>query len=285
MAAAALAVLWLVASVGGPRRGPGGSPSARLVAAALTRICPVGGITRDAKGRPTGCHVCPKQTDVRDLPGPWTLEEALTGRFTSARGRDLLLTGLGCEPHSLNFGGAFLFALSGDRPPRLLRYYAGLSSVRWRAFRVAGGPDLLLGRAEGGGQDMNTRSIVRLAFRRGGRYSLHTLFATASIWCAEAAGGAPAPPIRSRILRWWVIGRVGAAPSGLLATVTWGRGLKSEEAAACSKWRMPEFPVKTYQLRFRFNGQSFQPTPATARLLRNKFSPSLSLWVNPLFTR
>lgn len=283
--AVALAVLWLVASVGGPRRSPGGSPSARLVAAALTQICPAGGMTRNAKGRPTGCRVCPKQTDVSDLPGAWTLEEALTGRFTSAHGRDLLLTGWGCEPHSLNFGGAFLFALSGDGPPRLLRYYAGLSSVRWRAFRVAGGPDLLLGRAEGGGQGMSSHSIIRLNFRRGGRYSLHTLFAAASILCAEAAGGVPAPPIRSQVLRWWVVGRIGTAPSGLLATVTWGRGLKSEEEAACSKWRMPKFPVKAYQLRFRFDGRTFRPTPATERLLRNMFSPSLSQWFNPLFTR
>ncbi len=240
-------------------------------------------MTRNRRGRPTGCRVCPKQTDVRYWP--WTLKEALAGRLTSAHGRDLLLAGWGCEPHMMNWGGAFLFALSGDGAPRLLRYYAGLSSVRWRAFRVAGGPDFLLGRAEGGAQGTSTHSIVRLIFHRGGRYSLRTLFTTASIFCAEAAGGTPAPPIRSQILRWWVVGQVGAAPSGLLATVTWGQAPKSEEAAACSKWPMPRFPVKTYQLRFRFNGRSFQPTPATARLLRNKFSPSLSLWVNPQFTR
>ena len=283
--AAALAILWTAALVGGPRRRAGTAPPGRLIAAALAQACPAGSVTRNAKGRPTGCRVCPRQTDVRDLPGSWTLKGALTGHFLSARTWDLLLTGWGCEPHMLNWGGAFLFALTGAGPPRLLRYYAGLSSVRWRAFRMPKGRDLLLGRARGGAQGASTRSVVRLVFRPGGRYSLRTLFAAASVWCADAGGGPPDPPVRSDLRRWRSVGRAGAGPSELLATVTWGRAPRSEAAAACTSWRMPRFPVKTYRLRFRFDGQFFSPTPATERLLRGKFSPSLSLWVNPLFTR
>ncbi len=283
--AAALAILWTAALVGGPRRRAGTAPPGRLIAAALAKVCPAGSVTRNAKGRPTGCRVCPRQTDVRDLPGSWTLKEALTGRFLSAHGRNLLMTGWGCEPHMLNWGGAFLFALARAGPPRLLRYYAGLSSVRWRAFRMPKGRDLLLGRAEGGAQGTRTQSVIQLAFRTSGRFSLRTLFATASVWCAEASGGPPTPPVRSQLRRWRIVGRTGAVPSGLLATVTWGRAPRTEAAAACTSWRMPQFPVKTYHLRFRYDGQFFLPTPATERLLQRKFSPSLSLWVNPLFTR
>ncbi len=283
--AAALAILWMAALVGGPRRRAGTAPPGRLIAAALAQACPAGSVTRNAKGRPTGCRVCPRQTDVRDLPGSWTLKEALTGRFLSAHGRNLLMTGWGCEPHMLNWGGAFLFALARAGPPRLLRYYAGLSSVRWRAFRMPKGRDLLLGRAEGGAQGTRTQSVIQLAFRTSGRFSLRTLFATASVWCAEASGGPPTPPVRSQLRRWRILGRTAAVPSGLLATVTWGRAPRTEAAAACTSWRMPQFPVKTYHLRFRYDGQFFLPTPATERLLQRKFSPSLSLWVNPLFTR
>jgi len=81
---------------------------------ALKEICPQGEIARNGRGYVAGCVHCPRQTaegDSEDLN--WELKRTFSGHFTSAREDNIVITGRGCEPHSSNFGGTFVFTVKG----------------------------------------------------------------------------------------------------------------------------------------------------------------------------
>src|ERR1039457_6510703 len=70
---------------------------------ALRIVCPDGKISRSPGGRAVGCRSCPAGTGLSDVPGiGWDLQRAIMGHFTSAGAQNLVLSGRGCEPHSLH---------------------------------------------------------------------------------------------------------------------------------------------------------------------------------------
>jgi hypothetical protein len=91
-----------------------------LVVEALKLVCPQTELLFSDQGNVAGCRHCPRQTTEWEADNlEWNLNRVFTGHFTSTQDENLVLTGRGCEPHSENLGGTFVFAVK-DSIVRLL---------------------------------------------------------------------------------------------------------------------------------------------------------------------
>lgn len=181
------------------------SVSPAVVESALGQVCPGGNIVRSADGTPAGCGSCPTTTAFRDEHGEgfkWTLDRATVGHFTSPHADDVVLSGTGCEPHSLNFGGSFVFTLEAVRL-RFLTYEEGLLTDRCHDLRFTDGRNFLVCERGWGGQGWSFDSVFFVAFSADGKANVSPVLTTddSTETCGLDAEGEIAGPVRRSAIK------------------------------------------------------------------------------------
>lgn len=245
------------------------------IADAMGKICPEGAIKRTEEGRVTGCAECPPGTAMQDMEGiNWELGHVAVGHFTSPISEALLLGGRGCEPHSLSFGGTFVFAI-GLGKPRLLDYREGLTIEDCHKLPLRDGRDFLVCADRWGAQGFVASYLYSAIFDSTGKSTVQAIFETddtVGTCGADADGNFLGRVCHSSIKA--VRFRNVNGPGTLEMSITVASGKKvltrSESAQCLKRVANPGFPealvpvgTKDYQLRFLFDGRRFAPARAS----------------------
>ncbi len=237
------------------------------VEAALGLICKGVDITRSktaaaaGAGGITGCRVCPEGTDFRnEIQSSWELHAVTTGRFTSTRDDNLILSGTGCDSHANNFGGSFIFTFK-DGKAKLIRYDNGLITEQCHKFDSPDQRNFLVCRGGWSGQGLNSRNVFTASFAANGEETVDYLISTDDTTgtCDED---------QSTIVQESAITGLKFTPkdsgeiTGLTVTATLGSIPCSQagKRIKAGKWAAA---VKTYSIEFQFDGHHFKPTPVS----------------------
>jgi hypothetical protein len=211
----------------------------------------------------------------------WELKHAIAGHFTSPISETLLLGGIGCEPHSLSFGGTFVFAL-GLGKPRLLDYREGLIIENCQKLPLRDRRDFLVCNDRWGAQGYETSYLYDAVFDSTGKSTVQAIFETddnVATCGADADGNFLGPVQHSSIKAVRFRNASGPGPLEMLITVAWGKKvLTRSESAECLKrvanpgFREALVPARTkdYRLRFLFDGRRFAAAH-TSRAIRKLF--------------
>jgi hypothetical protein len=250
---------------------------------ALKLICPQGDISRDQQGRITGCRHCPRQTtewDAEDLD--WDLKRTFNGHFTARNENNLILSGRGCEPHSGNFGGTFVFAVT-DSVVRLLRYDKAVITERCRRLTVMTAPDILVCTDDWGAQVTLWSYVYAVEFRPDGKSIVKHIFGTidkSQQKCGiDFFDDSPTSVQESHITALDVSNSKGR-PSNLFITASIGEKTPTDvERKACQQGTPIPLRINSYRLDFFFDGSTFRPSEksnATLKLFPKGESPEES---------
>jgi hypothetical protein len=233
------------------------------VVEALKLICPKGAIS----GNGSGCRDCPKQTSFNDELGlSWDVKRVFTGHFTSVEGENLILSGRGCEPHSENFGGSFVFDMKG-RSVRLLRYDEALITEKCHKFAVRDAPDMLICTDDWGAQVTLWSYVYQVAFDEDGQSDVHRIFGTIDL-SPQHCGIDFFTDKPTFIQESHLTGlEMEKSPTGLpvlVVTANFGKRFPTaEERKACEQGAPIALALPTYRLEFLFDGKTFRPSEAT----------------------
>lgn len=249
--------------------------SPTVVTRALREICPSGLLTKDRNGRVNGCTVCPKQTGAGSgWVGGWALNSALTGRFGSNSADLLLLGGSGCEPHSLNFGGTFVFNLNREGPA-FLHYNGGLQINRCTIFHEASGRDLIVCEDQWGSQGNLWSRLYRVSLLRSGEARISPIFTTydSVATCGIGPDGRAIDTIQHSGIRDFQLVSNTNGKVILVVTATLGRKrLTQAERRQCSALlpgsqndlaRQMSITTRVEHIVFYFNDVTFLVAPAS----------------------
>jgi hypothetical protein len=236
---------------------------------AIRKVCPEEAIKRTDEGRVTGCAECPLGTAMRGEKAiDWKLEHVTRGHFTSPDSEVLLLSGRGCEPHSLSFGGTFVFALELGKP-RLLEYREGLITKDCQELPLRDHRDFLVCADRWGAQGYDVSYLYSVVFDLAGKTTVQAVFETddnVRTCGADADGNSLGPVHHSSIKAVRFRNVNGPGPLEMSVNVALGkRVLAKAESDACLKridnpgYRDTPVPVRTedYQLQFLFDGRRF----------------------------
>jgi hypothetical protein len=258
------------------------------VAEALKLICPDGLMLKNQQGIVTGCQECPQGTAEQNSEGlSWDLRRVFTGHFTSANEENILLSGVGCESHSNNFGGTFMFAIEHSRV-RLLHYDEGLTTERCRKFQVRNAPDMLVCVNDWGAQVTLWSYIHQVKFDDNGESEVTHIFETIDLSLQKCGinfyDDTPTFIQQSHITGMSLTNPVGE-PLTLSVTATFGKKNPTEkERKACEQGEPISLPLTSYKLKFMFNGSTFEPlseSKETLKLFPKSESPKSSYSPNP----
>jgi len=243
------------------------------VVEALKLVCPDGAITTDQQGKASGCRSCPKQTSFNgdDPDLSWDVKRAFTGHFTSTTAEDLILSGRGCEPHSENTGGSFVFVIDGSAV-KLLRYDEALIAERCRKFVVRDGPDMLVCTDDWGAQVTLWSYVYQVAFDGDGDSDVHRIFETIDL-SRQHYGIDFFTEKPTFIQESHLIGlKMEKSPTGfllLVVTADFGKRFPTaEERKACEQGTPIPLALPTYRLKFVLHGNTFRPAEPTKALLK-----------------
>jgi hypothetical protein len=231
------------------------------VEAAVAVICPARDFTRAKNGSVSGCRTCPEGTDfVGDAQSNWELYAQTRGHFTSPQDDNLLLDGAGCDPHSMNFGGSFMFSLKTGKP-RLLKYDQGLISDQCHKFAYSDGRDFLVCRGGWTGMGENDATVFTTAFDATGKDMTTSLITVrdATYACDEDS---TEPVHNSDIKDIQFSMKDSGEITGLTITATSGT-INCSQAKIAKKTKKLPAAVKTYQIEFHFDGKHFMVAPAS----------------------
>jgi hypothetical protein len=236
---------------------------------AIEQVCPEGAIKRTDAGRIVGCAECPPGTAFRGEKGmDWELKQVTLGHFTSPISNTLLLSGSGCEPHSLSFGGTYVFALGLDKPS-LLDYREGLITEDCHKLPRRDGRDFLVCQDRWGAQGYEASYLYAVVFDSTGKSAVQAVFEADDnvLSCgADVYGNFLGPVHHSSINAVRFRNVDGPNPLEMSVTVALGKKvLTKAESDECMKrinnptFRDTPVPVATkdYQLQFLFDGGRF----------------------------
>jgi hypothetical protein len=246
---------------------------------ALKLICPESHVLRDQQGSVAGCQYCPRETGFADEKTlDWDLKRAFTGHFTSASEENIVLSGRGCESHSENFGGTFIFAVQ-DSVVRLLHYDEALITETCHKFDVRGAPDMLVCMDDWGAQVRLFSYLYQVEFDEDGGSKVTHIFETVDLSRQKCGldfyDGRPTFIQESHITELNLTNRKGR-PLTLSATASLGNKNPTEkERKACEQGEPILLPLNLYQLVFLFNGSTFRPTPKSRETLKLFPKPEL----------
>lgn len=238
---------------------------------ALKLICPAGAVA----GNGAGCHGCPKQTAFNDNDDDqdvtWSLRRVFTGHFTSTTGENLIMSGIGCESHSANFGGSFIFAIDGPAI-KLLRYDEALITEQCHKFEVPGAPDMLVCTDDWGAQVTLWSYVYQVAFDEDGDGDVHRIFETIDL-SRQHCGIDFFTDKPTFIQESHLIGlKMEKSPTGLpvlFVTANFGRRFPTaEERKACERGAPIQLALPTYRLKFVLHGNTLRPSEPTKTSLK-----------------
>jgi len=259
---------------------------------AIGEICPAKAITRTEDGKIIGCAECPPGTAFsagEDLD--WELKRATLGHFVSPNSETLLLSGSGCEPHSLNFGGTFVFALELGKP-RLLDYRRGLITEDCQKLPRGDGLEFLECADRSGMQGFEASYLYSVIFDSTGKSAVQAVFTadddvrTCGVdneW--NYLGSVHHSYIKAARFRHGD----GAKPLEMSVTVAIGRRvLTKAESDACI--RRPDDPrftgppvavnMKDYRLHFLFDGRRFEAARSSREIQKLFPKPEYPLGIS-----
>jgi len=243
------------------------------VVEALKLVCPDGAITTDQQGKVSGCRSCPKQTSFNgdDPDVSWHLKRAFTGHFTSTTAENLILSGRGCEPHSENTGGSFVFVMDGSTV-KLLHYDEALITERCHRFEVRGAPDMLVCTDDWGAQVTLWLYVYQAAFDEDGDSDVHRIFETVDLsrqHCGIDFFTDQATFIQESHLTGLNIEESREGLPVLFVTANFGKRYPTdEERKACQQGTPIPLALRIYRLEFVFDGKTFRPSEATKASLK-----------------
>jgi hypothetical protein len=198
----------------------------------------------------------------------WELKHVTLGHFTSPISETLLLSGVGCEPHSLSSGGTFVFVLELDRP-RLLDYREGLITEDCQKLPLRDHRDFLVCADRWGAQGYEASYLYGVVFDSTGKSTVQAVFETDDNvgTCGADADGNFLGPVQQSSIKAVRFRNLNApGPLEMLVTVALGKRVLTEaESAACLKRidnpgrgdTLPPVGTKDYQLQFLFDGRWF----------------------------
>jgi hypothetical protein len=258
------------------------------VAEALELVCPDGQMLRNQQEIVAGCRDCPRGTAEQDSESlDWKLRRVFTGHFTSVNEENIVLTGLGCEPHSKNFGGTFVFAVEHSGV-RLLHYDEGLTTERCRKFQVRNARDMLVCMDDWGAQVTLWSYVYQVEFDENGHSKVTHIFEMIDLSRQKCGidffDGTPTFIQESHVTDLSLTNPI-EGPLTLSVTATLGKKNPTEkERKACEQGEPISLPLSSYKLEFVFNGSTFEPMPKskeTLKLFPKPESPKDSYSPNP----
>jgi hypothetical protein len=95
--------------------------------------------------------VCPEFTAMKGYDLNWGVARIIRGHFLSPTSDDAVLSMLGCESHSFNFGGTTLFTRKSGKWTKLW-YKGGVPTENCHRVRLKRGREILVCLGESGGQ-------------------------------------------------------------------------------------------------------------------------------------
>lgn len=114
----------------------------------LQAVCP----GKVATGKAITCgDVCPEFTGFRGDQLDWSVASVIRGHFLSPASDDVALAVLGCESHSMNFGGTVLLT-KRSKKWKMLWYKAGIQTEQCNKVQLAGSREVLVCMGQFGGQ-------------------------------------------------------------------------------------------------------------------------------------
>jgi hypothetical protein len=235
------------------------------VEAAVALLCKPADMIRSQNGNASGCKACPEGTDFfGQNMGEWELRNALTGHFTSAEDNELIVSGFNCDSHAHNFGGSFIFFLKTGKP-RLLRYESGFLTDTCHKFRYADGREFLVCRGGWSGQGENDASVFLTRFDATAKGVGTMIFGTfdSTATCGDdSAVKVPSSGIKNIEFSSKDSGEL----TSMMITATFGQVTCGE--AKTKRTPGQEMPsVKTYELRYIFDGGQFAIAPESKAAL------------------
>ena len=203
------------------------------------------------------CTVCPPEVPNGTF---WWPMSAIFGHFITPASDDVILSTYGCESHAGGLGGSFLLAHTGGIWKRV-SYTPGLMTDPCKKVRRSDRRDSLL--CEGlDGHLGEGHTSYEMVFERGGKLEHNSFFYfqdTTQV-CRDFATSQTAVSTELRST-----GR----GYDLFIDVSSGRAeLTDRQKRQCHQGKIPIVPTTKYRLLFRFDGVDFQPTPNTARAVK-----------------
>jgi len=242
---------------------------------AIRKVCPEEAINGTDEGGAIGCAECPPGTAMQGEKGfDWELKHVTLGHFISPTSDTLLLSGSGCEPHSLSFGGTFVFALELGKA-RLLDYREGLITEGCQKLPLRDDRDFLVCEDRWGAQGYEASYVCGVVFDSTGKGTVQAIFEAddnVRTCGADVDGNFLGPVHHSSIKAVRFRNVDGPSPLEMSVTVALGkRVLTRAESNECQK-RIgnPGFrdtivpvPTKDYQVQFLFDDKRFSVAPAS----------------------
>jgi hypothetical protein len=238
------------------------------IANAVAQVCSSDKTTLKS-GEPVGCQSCPSGSDFDGQPLGWHLVHITTGHFTSTTQENIILSSLGCESHSNNFGGSFIF-LRDTAKPKLLRYNPSLITGRCHKSRFTDGGDFLICQDEYGAQSTVWSFIYAISFDEAGTGNVFSrLFETldSTQTCGKDSEGKPGGSIQnSKIMSIKFHERNGELIGLSLRATLEKKHLSRIEREACEQngVRTTSIPEKEYSIDFSLQGHQFKVVPASS---------------------
>jgi hypothetical protein len=225
-------------------------PDATEAAAILKAVCGAGAQVKDSpQGAQMSCSPCPDFTSLHGLTTEqFQLRFVLGGNFTAPDSQDLAAFFEGCELLSENFGGAVLLNKAGDGW-KMARYDSALRPVAVRAIRLSAGRDELFGVNNSVGLGLDINSLFTFDFAQQGGTPLQTVLRVTD---TRRACGYEITRTSLDQVTW--------QEQNFTATVSWGQIKSSPEYLRDCPDKIPTVPIQNYQVHFKFDGTSFQPT-------------------------
>lgn len=244
----------------------------------LETVCP----GKVVSGKEIGCDIdCPKYTAFAGERFEWSLAAVTFGHFQSSRSDDAALWMVGCEPHSLNWGGTILLTRSSGQWS-MLWYKGGIPTARCHRIPVADGREILVCIGGYGGQgiaaaDLYVEDLLhpKPALMAGdendaGFFGAFDDTGTCG-WQQETDEPDSATVTHTHIDRvrfHAAVGRNGSPSISVTASFGTRMVNRADIDACIHKRRRLAVATRSYRMNFFFEGHGFRASPSSVAAVR-----------------
>jgi hypothetical protein len=239
-------------------------PSQKEAIALMQGICGEGNVT--VENGNVSCQTCPSYT-VYGTGGSGgsggTLGSVIYGSFTKPGIREALVDFGGCEPHSGNYGGSALLRRNNNGWFRV-RYEEGFRSNICQKLKTNSGRDFVVCKGNYDNYGLGYEWIELVKF------NIDKITQTPILNVDSRWGSSCRPPYHEVEIKNFTLRNINQdkLPDLIVTVRTAKDNIKRKvDNSGCPSSMLGK--SKIHQLTFLFNGQSFYPTKATAKIIRN----------------